>query len=446
MPPEDPKTMSVFKTHPVRARHAWFGAWGLVASWTALSLGASLTPPQRIGVVFEQDRGPLSGGSSAVLWSGFEHEWLRRELGFRVPHRISRFSSRVTELSESHVEAKVAQSTGVDGDYMKPVLLHQRIESPGISTERGTLHLRFEDFIDLGASDASAQTVASGTFEIERRSPEEPLQQSVALLQGFELETRCVPKPGLPECNSNGIWPHVFEISLGDCTDSGQTRVRCSYRVQIARAWTPARGGLPPFEIKPLNASTEYDLKIGVLLLSASGSHARFSRFESHEKRASAHQNLAGSRTRLLLDGEPLSETGLSLPQATVGLHSLRFELSPRKRAQEGSFLGRYIGGLGLGATPLRYEPALGDLEIELHRALLLPRTVHDAGIEWSTGLTLIQLGHPGSKLEDLTRNSFSLCAPSSSQAPAFSRWDRCAALGLPERTEVIEPLQRETR
>jgi hypothetical protein len=71
---------------------------------------------------------PLVGGradgvartGSLLLWQGFTHDWERRVVGFRVPHRISHFENYLTNPTEDANGTFVfAQNTGVDGNYRR---------------------------------------------------------------------------------------------------------------------------------------------------------------------------------------------------------------------------------------------------------------------------------------------------------------------------------------
>lgn len=71
--------------------------------------------------------------NAGYIWQGFQHTWNRKVLGFfRTPHRFINLSSQI--LKEHHSfdqkslnfehesQSDLFQSTGVDGDWMRPVM------------------------------------------------------------------------------------------------------------------------------------------------------------------------------------------------------------------------------------------------------------------------------------------------------------------------------------
>ena len=90
------------------------------------------------------------------LWQGFEHEWLRTVAGFRVPHRISRLTSYVETDAPADSQSDVlsgiyhfAQSTGVDGNYMKPIGRYAALRNADISIRSESVRLTWTDESDL---------------------------------------------------------------------------------------------------------------------------------------------------------------------------------------------------------------------------------------------------------------------------------------------------------
>jgi hypothetical protein len=258
------------------------------------SLGLpTASSPSRKGVSFELDPQTSTGqfGSlnenSGYLWQGFEHDWKRRVFGvFRTPHRISQLISRI--LDELHefdpvafriahqARTDMSQSTGVDGDWMRPSIHYGIFHRPDIEVKRGVLRVEFTDDTESSGKGGNALSIVHGPFSFTSTTWQIfENHRTEVLLQGFSMKTECIAGEQGPEsCNSNGIWPYRFKVELTDCQreirslSTGEAHHDCGYHIEIGRAWTPNRGGLPPFETKPLNRFGKFEFEIGVQTLS----------------------------------------------------------------------------------------------------------------------------------------------------------------------------------
>src|SRR5690349_5989001 len=102
----------------------------LVATIVALGLAAGDSAASRAG----QDAPPRWKQNDVWLWQGFEHFWERTFLGFAIPHRLSKLASYIEPTTEPAIDAaptfSMAQSTGVDGNAMRPRGYYSVISHP----------------------------------------------------------------------------------------------------------------------------------------------------------------------------------------------------------------------------------------------------------------------------------------------------------------------------
>ena len=381
---------------------------------------------------------------SGYIWQGFEHEWNRRVMGvFRTPHRISKLGSEI--LDEDHqlnldgeltskATLRMQQSTGVDGDWMEPVLHYQTFHSAGVEARRGHLEVEFADNTEALGKTGNALSSLEGSFTFRTASELSENASTQALIHGFSLETRCIEGAG-PDaaCNSNGIWPYRFKIELSTCTrrfeslGSGNTWVRCGFQIEIGRAWTPRKGGLPPFEIKPLNRKTHYHLKVGLQILSGEPHQFAASTLDLGATYKSAHPR--GPGKTLLFATTQHGDTRYQ--SATLGIRSLEYDFRPHQpligqtQAQD---MGRYLSGIGTSVLPETYYPEGSSLDFQVSEFTHVPGTVKDADLTVSTGLTFLQFASESAVSEPLMNRGL-LCVNSSPQAPAFSRWEKCGEI-----------------
>lgn len=374
------------------------------------------------------------------LWQGYDHEWLRTVLGFRVPHRISQFDSYIAD--EAHLgsgdgdsgewtaagDFHFGQATGVDGNYMKPLGYHGGAYAPGLHVERGELHLTWTDEIadvDVGGNlYPRAESTRQETMEIDLGRPSlgyGGLEQYEVALAGMALQTSCddAQQPAGEPCNSDGMWPYRFAVAIETCAVTDQT-LSCPLTVEMHRAWTPNRGGLPGIEEKPLNKRLNFDLRVYYVALGGDGD------------RVGLHRGATVSGTGLGRDDDPFSARasiagtgGDRFPRAAVALQRIGFTLSPANGNANQNHLGRYIGGWRARVHTTSYDPATGIAEVEHLSQLWVPDTVAQTAVDYETGALLIQVpgdgdAHGGRSVEG------SLCSNSSDQAPPFSTWERC--------------------
>lgn len=373
----------------------------------------------------------------AVLWQGMRHEWLRRVpqtgWGFATPHRISRLANAVTDQTDPHLW--FAQATGVDGNFMRPEAFVTTVRHDALFAQQATVRLQTVDLIAGDPPEAHSALHGEAVFEA-------PASGVLATaLGGLALTTRCDPAQQPPDepCNSDGMWPFVLRWGLAgpalQRVERGES-VRVPVQVTIARGWTPHLGGLPPFEVKPLNRRLSLDVHVLVTAVHApvgvleaapgpslAGQQALWSRRAMTEAAAAeapagdAAAGDAGGASRAG-DGRGAERSGEAVgPRVTV-LRSAGFELHPPRRGARAKHRhrGRYL-------RTLHWQAADTDDSARLLAHVHAPRTVVPAQVH--TELKTASWRLTGAAV---TRRTVvgRLCFNSTAQAPWFSAWRGC--------------------
>ena len=161
----------------------------------------------------------------AIIWQGFHFQWLRREIGFETPHRLGSVASFVSNVSSTCNTTRanptcsvfgtyhVQFTPGVSGDYAYPAVNYQIIAAKNpskISIATGNKTFSFQD---NSTTDPVLHANTTRTVNITLELANLPLPQCQLLLQGFQVDMKCIATPDHP-CNSNAIWPYYFNISL----------------------------------------------------------------------------------------------------------------------------------------------------------------------------------------------------------------------------------------
>jgi hypothetical protein len=253
------------------------------------------------------------------------------------------------------------------------------------------------------------------------------------LLAGIRLDTKCCDEHQSPDnpCNSNGLWPCHLAVRLEPPVRDGDHHV-FEVVVEIDRAWTPTRGGVPFIEEKPLNEKLDFDLEVFVTALSGDDQHLRTTRQES--RTVGSARRRTPRTTDLELHGTPNTRLG------TVGLTGFGFTFVQSGRTRFHEHRGRYLTTLDFGVDALRYDPLRGSARVSDPQSVWIPRTVIGTDVETELHSVLVQLPHREART--WTGEAVgSLCAHSSDQAPFFSRWKKTGARVGPVRTEDSPPL-----
>lgn len=369
-------------------------------------------------------------GDGAYLWQGFDHEWLRTALGFRLPHRISRLDSYIDgevhrgggETWRSTAELRAGQAPGVDGNYMRPAGYAAALWAPELTVVRGCCSFAWTDEV-VGQEVPHAESQLTSALELD--IGELPAEcAAVAVLRGIGLSSRCDPdkQPADVPRNSDGMWPYRLFVDVAAVERRGN-RVRVPVSIDLCRGWTPMRGGVPGVEEKPLNRRLDVRLDVHVSVLVAPPERLAVAHGEWIEQAGGAREENPRCR-RELVSGAPSF-----YPHAAIGMTGFGFELRPPSDKPRYRNRGRYITGLRFRVSSRGYDPALGVAEVEHEARLWVPATVVQSDVTYFSRVALLQLGADARVADGLAVDG-SLCANSSAEAPFFSRWQRC---GSPE-------------
>jgi len=341
---------------------------------------------------------------TAFLWQGFDHEWLRSVLGFRLPHRISKLDSYITGEDGERAEFHFGQATGVDGNFMKPVGHFSAIRADGLAVTRGVEELRWTDEIEDGEVPCARSTLTR-TISGE----------GVAILRGLRLQTRCDPakQPGDQPGNSDGMWPYRFSVRFDGA----------ELTVNIERGWTPNKGGIPGIEEKPLTRHLDFELDVAYTLLAGDEDVLAVTRADAAVAEGEA-RDTEHAQAVTAVNGVGDNR----FPVAAVGLTGVEFELLPPTERKRHAHRGRYIGAVGFRTELAHYQPESGTATVQHRARVWVPVTVVRSQVRYQLDTALIQLAGPGAEVSPSQEVVGSLCSESSAQAPFFSHWKRCGS------------------
>jgi hypothetical protein len=197
-----------------------------------------------------------SANVSAVMFQGFEYQWLRRILGFETPHRLGSIAAYV----EDRDRFACRFTPGVDGDFARPRLFYAAVpaDSP-IASLNGHWHYVARDRAEQSEHPA-AETRVQERIVIALSAAFRRFSGDVAVvLNGFNVSMQCDPACGV--CNSNAAWVYSFNMSILNCSNDG-SNVECDISFGLGRGWTPTHGGGKSF-----NACMIYDIAIHFLAI-----------------------------------------------------------------------------------------------------------------------------------------------------------------------------------
>lgn len=385
------------------------------------------------------------------IWRGLQHEWLRRVAGFRIPHRISKLHSFID--AERHtLDAQnwtpcaffqFGQSTGVDGNHMKPLGFYQAIHAPGVYRKLSQVQFQFTDKLDeLHTTYPIATTTLSQTNVVDLPPALQNQGElcAVAILRGLALDMRCDPQkqPKDRPCNSHGMWPSWFEVSLDSC-EQRDGQIHFTTSIVIHRAWTPHLGGVPPIEIKPLNLALDFDFSVMVTILIG-------------DKSTFCATN--GPRVQRHHDAQSTQDTTqdaaiLGIPKdykyGVGALSGFGFELTPKHNVKKQNHLGRYIDQLRFSLQKEQYNQTTGALSVQANLGVGVPKTVVDARVRAWLNPVLLQFSDPATQLLPPKQVMGKLCA-NSQNAPFFSKWQKCHDENMgPEQRQHRQPIDSST-
>jgi len=365
-----------------------------------------------------------ASGSTAFLWQGFKHDWLRQVLGaWSVPHRVSLLENRIGDETHTLTENELkstgsfyfGQSTGVDGDYMFPEGYWSRVHSPDLHVQRGVAEL---DFADQTQGERVPKAFRRFNHLIVVDAPIEGTSHSVALIQGFSVRSRCLDDPEV--CNSNGLWPYRFLVELGTCQEVGEETI-CPLNVEIGRAWTPNHGGVKVIEEKRVSERMSLDIDLHYVVLTGPA--------DTLSSKRTLFENALASNHKMIFDEQliplPAGVSEMTEPKATVGISSFGFQFYPTGHSRDLLHRGRYVGGWALRLRMDKLDAENGVATVGHSGGIFMPRTVTSTGVSVELGMTVLQFGHADAKVSEGNSVTGLICSDSHG-APFFSRWKQC--------------------
>ena len=371
-------------------------------------------------------------GQYLSIWQGMNHEWKRfiiDNINGRIPHRISTYENYlVPGLDSYQLTSRMGQNTGVDGNYMYPTSRAIAINSNDLDVAQGSVSLKWQDEVSAGEVPA-AQSRIEYTLEI----PDQPWREghSSVFLQGFSLKTACDRFEVDNGCNSDGMWPYLYHISVEDCQASEISGTRCTLAVNISRAWTPNYGGFQLIgEVKPLNKKLQYDLTVYYAGLSGENEHMA-AQVKSIAKVENALQEANTVPQNILLSA---SDHNTHYDEGLAAITGFGFMLTPADDINAGWKMlgsdirqrGRYIARQQFEILNTQYHSDIGLLDVNVDLNLWAPNTVVNSDFTAEMDLQLIELSNPN-RVVDRKHLAGKICINSKAEAPGFSKWQKCS-------------------
>ncbi|MCP3942647.1 MAG: hypothetical protein GY710_14320 [Desulfobacteraceae bacterium] len=368
-----------------------------------------------------------------------QHDWLRTVAGFKTPHRISTLKSYIdyesTQLNESGQVSTLfvmGQNTGVDGDFMKPEGKYTTIDSDAVFSIPGKLQFSWTDDGSQGDYPEAKSIIHKNiTIPLDDYTAL-PADQFTVAFNGFSIKSICddEKQPIGISCNSNGMWPYKFHLSLtpGEIIGNDYQFTVC---IEISRAWTTNKGGIIGVEEKPFDGRLDIDLDIYYVVLGGRNSQVAVSDIFTIAVDGQL-KNDDPYKGKTQIQGK------MGFEHATTLISSIGFELKQSKVADKYKRLGRYIGKIQYSITDGAYDPLSGLMDYGYTMHVWAPDTVTASDITYVLSTQLLQFQ---------TQENFSLsktatgsvCCNSTDNAPFFSRWQKCGTQNKgPEQDEDL--------
>ncbi len=244
------------------------------------------------------------------------------------------------------------------------------------------------------------------------------------MLRGLSLKTRCddTKQPAGEPCNSNGIWPWHFDVSVGNCQVVPPNELECIVAVHIERAWTPREGGIPGIEVKPLNAVIDFDATVHVSAIAASANTLTVGEVVTVSN--SVRGRSGADREQNVRVESPNGVLGVAF-----GIRRFGFTLS--RENEPLAEAGRYIGGLSFGPRDVTWRPGSGAYDVSVVNDVIIPDTVVNTDVATRLELLPLQFTRADVSISGSREATSFLCLNSKPEAPALTRWTRCSEDGL---------------
>lgn len=370
-------------------------------------------------------------GQYLSIWQGMNHEWKRfiiDKVNGRIPHRISTYENYLVPGLDSYLlTSRMGQNTGVDGNYMYPTSRAIAINSDDLYVAQGSVSLKWEDEVSAGEVPA-----AQNRIEYPLELPNQPWSEghSSVFLQGFSLKTACDRSVESNGCNSDGMWPYLYHISVESCQASQVSGTRCTLAVNISRAWTPNYGGFQLIgEVKPLNKKLQYDLTVYYAGLSGDAKHIA-AQVKSIAKYENALQEPQTAPQNILISA---ANRDAKYDEGLAAITGFGFMLTPADDINAGWKMlgsdvrqrGRYIARQQFEILNSQYNADSGLLDVNVDLNLWAPNTVVNSDFTAEMDLQLIELSNEN-RIVDRKHLEGKICINSKDEAPFFSKWEKC--------------------
>ncbi|MBJ80427.1 MAG: hypothetical protein CMH60_03835 [Myxococcales bacterium] len=393
---------------------------------------APINSAEKLSISLKKNSSPQNT-SKIYIWQGFKHEWLRRFLGFRIPHRISSLASMIKPEHDKTLFL-MGQSTGVDGNHMRPEGFYTVLESDKIHPEYFEIEVQWQDSIQpLPTPKSTSLIQESIILPLQALNQSEDLKENfIALMNGFSLKTKCLQSEE-SECNSDGIWPYDFSVEIGECIRQTQS-LNCPLKINLHRGWTPHHGGIPYLAPKPLNLHTQYKMHVALVVL-------RGSPMELYTQKVPplmTEQMLQEPNSSIV----PLSlrSKDTTLLNGIIGLQGFAFKLTSTDQLWGAKHQGRYIDKLSAHLESASYSAKTGAMQAKFRTQIGSPKTVRQSLTQTTIHPSLIVLGPSSQNILTNQRVRGTICR-NSHNAPFFSRWKRCnkTDLGIEQSEDYVE-------
>jgi hypothetical protein len=203
-------------------------------------------------LLYAASRALAASNASTIIFQGFRYGWQRKFLGFETPHRLGSIAAYVDDSS-----LFVCRFTpGVDGDFAHPTLFYAVLakEAP-FPAQSGLWRRVARDRAGGSTEHPFAETLLRDRIVVLRPAESYGDESgAAAIINGFNVSMLCNSSCGT--CNSNGVWPYSFNMSISNCSFHG-TNVECEISFGLGRGWTPTHGGGKSF-----NACMAFDISI----------------------------------------------------------------------------------------------------------------------------------------------------------------------------------------
>lgn len=379
----------------------------------------------------------VSDGSHLAIWQGMNHEWKRfivDSKNGRIPHRISKLENYISQDAlATQLTFNMGENTGVDGNYMYPKSHAALLDVSSVSVAQGKVALKWSDSVsDVSEQVGSDEYVpqAKNRVKYSLELPDLPWQEgaSSVFLQGISLETYCSDLVNDDTCNSDGMWPYLYHVSIDQCQASSVEGTQCDLNVNIYRSWTPNYGGFQLIgEVKPINRQLDFDLTVFYAGLSGEGREIAVSDVTTAKYEHELQDFESSPKTVSLVGGGDKYNSGvaaitgfgfvLTEPETiNAGWKMLGSDVNQR---------GRYIARKQFEVDSRSYDNSKYVQDFSVNMNLWAPTTVVESDVTAEMNLQLIEL-QTSSGVNQNKSVEGKICINSKDAAPFFSKWKKC--------------------